>query len=113
MRVHPVATLVAGTALVGGSFTLIGGNDASDGTVEQASAVTTTVTIRADEPVFTESEVMLTQGESFNITASGTAKWTYKSGSVGPNGYPFPTHKCGYDQYNPATPTGYLARTFH
>ena len=105
---HRIGALVAGAALAGGTFALIGGNDASEGTVGQASTVATTVTVNADDPVFTDSGVMLTQGESLNISASETAKWTYVSGSVGPNGYPFSSNKCGYDQYHPRS-HGYLA----
>jgi hypothetical protein len=78
------------------------------GTAERAGT-TTTVTVFADEPGFTDTGVMLAEGESFNVSTSGTAKYTYTSQNVGPNGYPFPSLKCGYDQYHPYMAAAYLA----
>ena len=40
------------------------------GTAERAGATTTTVTVFADEPGFTDTGVMLAEGESFNVSAS-------------------------------------------
>jgi hypothetical protein len=84
--------------------------------VETAGGVaraTATVTIEANDPSFTDTGVALTLNQSFSITATGKAKWTYTSPSTGPNGYRFPrsngTHTCGYDQYHPYEAPSYLA----
>ena len=82
-------------------------------TARGVAAATTTVTVNADNPSFTDTGVALTLNESFSITATGKAKWTHTSPSTGPNGYRFSqsngTNTCGYDQYHPYEVTSFLA----
>jgi hypothetical protein len=77
------------------------------------AAATTTVTINANNPSFTDTGIDLTLNESFSITATGKAKWTHTSPSTGPNGYRFSqsngTRTCGYDQYHPYQVPSFLA----
>jgi hypothetical protein len=83
------------------------------GTAGGAAIATTTVTVNANNPSFTDTGVALTLNESFSITATGKAKWTHTSPSTGPNGYRFSqsngTNTCGYDQYHPYQVTSFLA----
>ena len=82
-------------------------------TARGVAAATTTVTVNADNPSFTDTGVALTLNESFSITATGKAKWTHTSPSTGPNGSRVSqsngTNTCGYDQYHPYEVTSFLA----